>query len=233
MAAAALLRSVASKMLSRAAAAPTHHRSLVARGLHGGARSGPPATYSLHSNQVQQGTADVVHNQVWYRLVHGRGLHSRTCTSPDLIPSTPPKVLHTTALAKARAGVAYTALFGTLIYLHFWAKPAQEEAIAMFETLYKQRSDLINSLQAIIHAQREMLVKLQNTHVSSVSHQTPSVLASGHVDATDQGTGAIDKLGKEEAVKMMHSQANHVKELEAEIAELKIALDSAPSQGKV
>ena len=56
---------------------------------------------------------------------------------------------------------------------------------------------------------------------------------AGHVDATDQGTGAIDKLGKEEAVKMMHSQANHVKELEAEIAELKIALDSAPSQGKV
>lgn len=43
---------------------------------------------------IQQGTVDVVHNQVWYRLVHGRGLHSRTRTSPDLIPSTPPKVNH-------------------------------------------------------------------------------------------------------------------------------------------
>lgn len=47
MAAAALLRSVATKM-SRAGAAPMHHRSLVARGLHGGARSGP-----ANSNQVQ------------------------------------------------------------------------------------------------------------------------------------------------------------------------------------
>ncbi|KAG0550326.1 hypothetical protein BDA96_01G328900 [Sorghum bicolor] len=127
MAAAALLRSVASKMTR--AAAPVHHRSLVARGrgLHGGARSGPPATYySLHSNQVQQGT-------VW-----NRGLHSRA--SPDLIPSTPPKVLHTTALAKATAGLAYVTLFGTAIYLHFWTKPAQEKAIAMIDSLYKQRT---------------------------------------------------------------------------------------------
>jgi len=66
------------------------------------------------------------------------------------------------------------------------------------------------------------------------------IVRAGHVDATDQGTGVIiDKLGKEEAVKTMHSQA-HAKELEAtvmdlkaEIAELKIALDSAHSQGKV
>jgi len=63
---------------------------------------------------------------------------------------------------------------------------------------------------------------------------------AGHGNTTDEGTRVIDKLGKEEAVKMMHSQANHVKELEAtimdletEIAELKIALDSARSQGKV
>lgn len=40
---------------------------------------------------------------------------------------------------------------------------------------------------------------------------------AGQVDATNQGTGVIDKLGKEEAVKTMHSQENHVKELEATI----------------
>ena len=232
MAAAALLRSVASKMTR--AAAPVHHRSLVARGrgLHGGARSGPPATYySLHSNQVQVLYVVLPSiGEVWFETltsyycphylftiaidviqqgtVWNRGLHSRA--SPDLIPSTPPKVLplfnylfhlrnpataiihficvslssfiqvlHTTALAKATAGLAYVTLFGTAIYLHFWTKPAQEKAIAMIDSLYKQRSDLINTLESITHAQREMLVKLQNMHVSSVSRQAPGALASG------------------------------------------------------
>jgi len=66
--------------------------------------------------------------------------------------------------------------------------------------------------------------------------------AAGHGNKTQKGTGVIDNLlGKEEeAVKEMHSQKNHVKELEATImdlkaenAKLKIALDSARSQGKV
>jgi len=63
---------------------------------------------------------------------------------------------------------------------------------------------------------------------------------AGHGNTTDEGTRVIDKLGKEEAVKTMHSQENHLKELQAtitdskaEITELKIALESARSQGKV
>ena len=64
--------------------------------------------------------------------------------------------------------------------------------------------------------------------------------AAGHGNTTEKGTWVIDKLGKEEAVKTMHSQENHLKELQAtitdskaEITELKIALESARSQGKV
>jgi hypothetical protein len=65
--------------------------------------------------------------------------------------------------------------------------------------------------------------------------------AAGHGNKTQKGTGVIDKLGEEEeAVKKMHSQEYHVKELKATImdlkaenAKLKIALDSARSQGKV
>ena len=62
---------------------------------------------------------------------------------------------------------------------------------------------------------------------------------AGHGNTTDKGTRVIDKLGKE-AVKTMHSQENHLKELQAtimdlkaEITELKISLESARSQGKV
>ena len=38
---------------------------------------------------------------------------------------------------------------------------------------------------------------------------------AGHGNTTDEGTRVIDKLGKEEAVKTMHSQENHLKELQA------------------
>lgn len=42
--------------------------------------------------------------------------------------------------------------------------------------------------------------------------------AAGHGNKTQKGTGVIDKLGEEEeAVKKMHSQENHVKELKATI----------------
>ena len=37
---------------------------------------------------------------------------------------------------------------------------------------------------------------------------------AGHGNTTDKGTRVIDKLGKE-AVKTMHSQENHLKELQA------------------
>jgi len=63
---------------------------------------------------------------------------------------------------------------------------------------------------------------------------------AGHGNTTDKGTRVIDKLGKEDAVKTMHSQENHLNELQAtimdlkaEITELKIALESIHSQGKV
>ncbi|XP_021317476.1 uncharacterized protein LOC110435764 isoform X2 [Sorghum bicolor] len=222
MAAAVLLRSVARKM-SRAAAS-THHRCLVARGLHGGAQqgtadvlvsSGMAAATGLGSaaGRLTTKMAHAPPPPPYHRLVHCRGIHSRR-TSPDPIPSTPRKV---PALVEDISDVACIALVSAAIFMHFWVRPHLDEVTAMYEDLLKET--------------RSQLGNIKNMDASS-----------GHGNKTQKGTGVIDNLlGKEEeAVKEMHSQKNHVKELEATImdlkaenAKLKIALDSARSQGKV
>jgi hypothetical protein len=74
------------------------------------------------------------------------------------------QVLDTTALDKATAGMAYIALVSAAIYMHFWIKPNVDEVTTVCEDLRKEISHLVH---------------IQNTDASSVSHETPTALASG------------------------------------------------------
>ncbi|CAN6355409.1 unnamed protein product [Urochloa humidicola] len=118
MAAAALLRSLGSKM---ARAPPT----LLARGLHGGARS-------WHGGSWTHG-----------RLLHQRGLHhglnSPNCGASGSKPPISEADLHK-ACSKIRAGVAYVMIFGTMVYMYLDYPRFEAELEAKLEARRRSKS---------------------------------------------------------------------------------------------
>ncbi|CAL4904515.1 unnamed protein product [Urochloa decumbens] len=129
MAMAALLRSLATKV---ARAPPT----LLARGLHGGARSGTR-----------------------HRLLPRRGLHSlpnAAATPPasemDLVP-------------KIRAGVAHVTLFGTLVYMYGSVLPRLDRLQANLEARNRAELEAALLIDEAIQALELLLEELASTNV--------------------------------------------------------------------
>ncbi|CAN6330217.1 unnamed protein product [Urochloa humidicola] len=160
MAMAALLRSLATKM---ARAPPT----LLARGLHGGARSGPGGSWTHH------------------RLLPRRGLHSL----PNAGATPPPtKMDLVTALAKIRAGLAYVALFGTAGYLYGSVLPQLHRIQAKLEARNRAELEAVLALDEAIETV-ELLLAEQNSAVHA-GH------GKQHVGETGKGTRHEDLLAE-------------------------------------
>ncbi|CAL4989903.1 unnamed protein product [Urochloa decumbens] len=254
MAAAALLRSVAKKI----ARAPL--RPLLARGFHGGARSGPgcslpPPTSNeggrfvvaaaaapaglrsaagLPSLATKMAPAPPPH----HRLLHERGLYSRS--SPNAggsSGSTPPPAIKDLqirlSLARAAVGVAGITLSGTLVYMYFWLLPELEDHYRRC-AIKKQESELIHLLAEDAPANASLCKERQGPNQPNVA----TVKETSEEDEAVKAYSVMKGLG----AGMKDFQAD-VKELEAgikdlqadiqaNIAGLKIASEWTRSKGK-
>ncbi|CAN6232107.1 unnamed protein product [Urochloa humidicola] len=238
MAAAALLRSVASKM---ARAPPMHSRPLLARGLHGGARfelggslpQPPNSNEQLRGSRFVFGAAAAAGLRPFttkfarplptphHGLFLERGLHSRTSPNSGVFGSTPPppppnsKTDMRTTLNKAGIGFACVTLLVIMIYMYARLLPALDGLRDKFEALSRERSNLKHILTHAIEAM-ELLAEGGET-------------GNGMVGNIDEAHRHFKEL--EDAIKDMEAEIPD--DLQAEMAKLKIALEKVRSQRKV
>ncbi|CAN6295804.1 unnamed protein product [Urochloa humidicola] len=271
MAAAALLRSVASKI---ARAPQTHHRPLLARGFHGGARSGNSLPSPPTSNEQGRGHRFVVRMAAasslrslatklavqppppHHRLLHQRGLHSRTSPNSGASGYTPEpsskmdfrttfaKAFDTilcfrqdfrTTFAKAATGVVNVTLFGSVIYVcgrlvHVLYKLGDKLEARSRERL-KVNGILTETVEAIEHILSE---DLSTTTISE--DQSMQSLGHGKQPGKERVSGlekAHGHLELEAAVNILQAEIDELKNLTAEISKRRIELESARSEGKV
>ncbi|CAN6295805.1 unnamed protein product [Urochloa humidicola] len=253
MAAAALLRSVASKI---ARAPQTHHRPLLARGFHGGARSGNSLPSPPTSNEQGRGHRFVVRMAAasslrslatklavqppppHHRLLHQRGLHSRTSPNSGASGYTPEpssKMDFRTTFAKAATGVVNVTLFGSVIYVcgrlvHVLYKLGDKLEARSRERL-KVNGILTETVEAIEHILSE---DLSTTTISE--DQSMQSLGHGKQPGKERVSGlekAHGHLELEAAVNILQAEIDELKNLTAEISKRRIELESARSEGKV
>ncbi|CAN6295806.1 unnamed protein product [Urochloa humidicola] len=199
MAAAALLRSVASKI---ARAPQTHHRPLLARGFHGGARSGNSLPSPPTSNEVCTCTASL------------QSLDFRT------------------TFAKATTGVVYVTLFGSVIYVcgrlvHVLYKLGDKLEARSRERL-KVNGILTETVEAIEHILSEDLSTTtisEDQSMQSLGHGKQP--GKERVSGLEEAHGHLEL---EAAVNILQAEIDELKNLTAEISKRRIELESARSE---